>query len=304
MKEITKELSIVIITMNRKEQLKEALQSCCECQLPNESEIIIIDNGSTDGTYEMIVGFFENVYIPYKFIKLEENIGIAEGRNIGLRTAVGKYVYNMDDDSIICPKHKDDFFILSINQMKHNEHYATLTTRVYDECLGRWRESKKGKNYSSDNPLVFAFHGNTYFIRNDIEGLEYVPTIRYGYEDVYASILVLDKGYINALYSEVNTIHKPLVNKWIKGSESYTDVLIKGTAGIMTAKYLLYPRIYIPALYIGFFLRWVKYLRNDKGSLRKSYDLFRNQTNGMTVKKIKHRTVMKILCEFGLTSTV
>ena len=47
-------LSIVILTMNRKEQVIEALESCMASKLPKDTEFVIVDNNSSDGTGDVI----------------------------------------------------------------------------------------------------------------------------------------------------------------------------------------------------------------------------------------------------------
>ena len=54
-------LTIAIITMNRAQQLKEAIESCFQSQLPQETEFVIIDNASTDDTQTVahhVISFF------------------------------------------------------------------------------------------------------------------------------------------------------------------------------------------------------------------------------------------------------
>lgn len=43
-------LSICVITMNRREQLVEALASCLLCKIPKDTQFVVVDNGSTDNT--------------------------------------------------------------------------------------------------------------------------------------------------------------------------------------------------------------------------------------------------------------
>jgi GT2 family glycosyltransferase len=61
-------------------------------------EIIVVDNGSSDGTIEMLHKDFPEV----EAIALNENIGI-EARNIGFKKAKGKYIVGLDDDSYPAP---------------------------------------------------------------------------------------------------------------------------------------------------------------------------------------------------------
>ena len=60
------ELSVCVITMNRAEQLKEALESCVACKLPEKTEFVVLDNASTDDT-ELKVEEFKNAHPDIRF---------------------------------------------------------------------------------------------------------------------------------------------------------------------------------------------------------------------------------------------
>jgi GT2 family glycosyltransferase len=85
---------IIIVTYNRLNLLKRCLNNC-NYQSFKSRDIIVIDNNSTDGTFD----FLENNGINN--IKLNENLGSAMGWNQGLKYALNKnykYVWLMDDD--------------------------------------------------------------------------------------------------------------------------------------------------------------------------------------------------------------
>lgn len=92
-------LSIVILTLNSKENILKclkAIQPAC----PNyEYEIIIIDNGSSDETIKLI----ESNYPDCKLIKNKTNLGVAKARNIGIQAANGEYLLILDDDVVMHP---------------------------------------------------------------------------------------------------------------------------------------------------------------------------------------------------------
>lgn len=54
-------LSIVVITWNRSKQLAEALGSCFACDLPEDTEFVIIDNASTDDTEAVVSSLFKTI---------------------------------------------------------------------------------------------------------------------------------------------------------------------------------------------------------------------------------------------------
>ena len=86
-------VSIVILTYNRKEELRNTLNKSIDQNYKN-IEIIVVDNNSIDGTCVMISKEFPNVI----YIKLEKNIG-APGYNYGFNSATGEYILVLDDDS-------------------------------------------------------------------------------------------------------------------------------------------------------------------------------------------------------------
>ena len=60
-------------------------------------EIIIVDDGSTDNTKEVIDKFQDR---RIKYIKLDKNQGASNARNIGIKAAKGKYISFQDSDDI------------------------------------------------------------------------------------------------------------------------------------------------------------------------------------------------------------
>ena len=88
-------LSIIIPTFNCRAYLDECLQSILP-QLPSDCELIVADDGSDDGTAELLAGYEgmqDHVHILYR-----EHKGASAARNAGLDAAAGEYVTFMDCD--------------------------------------------------------------------------------------------------------------------------------------------------------------------------------------------------------------
>jgi GT2 family glycosyltransferase len=85
-------ISVVVPTYNRRELLERALLSVfCQTSLP--TEVIVIDDGSTDGTESMLRQEFPQ--INYCF---QENLGVSAARNLGIQQANGDWVALLDSD--------------------------------------------------------------------------------------------------------------------------------------------------------------------------------------------------------------
>lgn len=91
-------VSVIIPTYNRKESVKEAVQSVLDQNYP-KIEVVVIDDGSTDGTTEELVKVFGSA-INYFF---QENAGVSRARNRGIVEAHGEFVCFLDSDDILVP---------------------------------------------------------------------------------------------------------------------------------------------------------------------------------------------------------
>lgn len=90
----------IIVTYNRKKLLEESINALLNQNYKN-FDILIVDNASTDNTYDDVVKKYENERLRY--INTGKNLGGAGGFNFGLRQAIQekyKYAWVMDDDSI------------------------------------------------------------------------------------------------------------------------------------------------------------------------------------------------------------
>jgi GT2 family glycosyltransferase len=85
-------VSVVILNYRRRASLIRTLESALAQAYP-EKEVIVVDNGSGDGTAEWLAREFPHVPV----IALQENLGCA-GRNSGVKRASGKLVVTIDND--------------------------------------------------------------------------------------------------------------------------------------------------------------------------------------------------------------
>ena len=100
-------VSFIIPTFNCIEYLDETISSVIS-QLPGNCELIIVDDGSSDGTADSL----KKYAVKYDRLKLilREHAGVSEARNAGLDQAAGEWVAFMDCDDCL----KKDFFEKSI----------------------------------------------------------------------------------------------------------------------------------------------------------------------------------------------
>jgi glycosyltransferase involved in cell wall biosynthesis len=94
-------VSVIIPTYNRAVYLIEAIQSTL-AQTYTDFEVIVVDDGSTDGTREALTHFIANGTIRYFY---QDNRGEAAARNKGIGEARGEYIAFLDSDDLFCPEH-------------------------------------------------------------------------------------------------------------------------------------------------------------------------------------------------------
>lgn len=92
-----KKLSVVIITWNGSRVLEGCLRSLAYLMDDADKEIIVVDNGSTDGTEQMVRTQFPQVRLR----TLSRNFGVSYARNRGLEWATGQYLWLLDNDTVV-----------------------------------------------------------------------------------------------------------------------------------------------------------------------------------------------------------
>ena len=92
------ETSVIICNYNNAKYISRAIRSCLKQSLPrNKYEIIVVDDASTDNSREVIESFGDKIVSVF----LEQNGGVANASNVGIKKALGKYIIRVDSDDYI-----------------------------------------------------------------------------------------------------------------------------------------------------------------------------------------------------------
>lgn len=147
---------VIIVTYNASRWLERCLGSVADSSRP--ADAIIVDNGSTDGTPELV----EKNWPQFKLVRTGSNLGFGAANNIGFRHALEhgyEYIYLLNQDAwlekdtleIMIPELKPPFGILSPLQKDAG---GRLDRKFNDRC-GRLLKNASG---TVEVPVVMAAH--------------------------------------------------------------------------------------------------------------------------------------------------
>jgi GT2 family glycosyltransferase len=116
---------IVILNWNQRDDTLACLESLRKLDYDNY-EVVIVDNGSTDGSQTAIISQFPDV----KLLGQTANLGCAGGRNIGARYALGQgtdYILFLDNDTVVAP----DFLSRLIRVAESDDRIGILGPKIH-----------------------------------------------------------------------------------------------------------------------------------------------------------------------------
>lgn len=328
-------VSVIIPVFNVKNYIEDCLESVFS-QTFSDIEVICIDDGSTDGSFQILEKYAASEKI--KLIK-QENSGVSTARNKGIDIAEGKYLYFMDADDIITSDYIQGLYNAAIEtncKIVVNDNISIF----YDDDLNNTKKlSKKNQKngiFKVDsvfiskhkyNLMVWSRLFEADFIKNTVK---YFPENILHDEDVYfyyISMLNIDKIAYNNVGTYFyrkrrNSITYLLANK--KEEYFYKLEVFKAIKDYLKLKDMLYkcelPEFLISAQYRiatkkkKFYNNLVEILseiKEDKKllefnkSLKKYYKLdsyfkFRLKYLSYDIKDIYKCLILKILNSFKI----
>lgn len=295
-------LSICVVTMNRAVQLKEALESCLACELPKETEFVIVDNASTDETEQVVNETLGRCGYSYCYEKLTENLGVGGGRNYAYKMACGDYVYMLDDDAVINHENEPDFFLHAVKILEEYQDIVTLTTQIYDVVWKKNRVEPDGPKIASALYKCQMLCGGSHFLRRSFYQEPPYLSNKYGYEEIPPSLRAMNEDKINAFCPDLLVIHKPAVNKWNYDDEKNQVLLVKEIALQCAIKKMMYPALSLPLLKLATRRRIKKYMTKVPNASRRVRETEKAFCAEYPIKeKIKFSTLCRMFKDFKLS---
>mgnify|MGYP006142744875 CR=1 FL=1 len=166
-------VSIIIVNWNAKKYLKGCIESLLS-QTFTDYEIILVDNTSSDDS----VSFVKENFPQVKIIQNKDNVGFAEGNNIGIKNSTGKIIALFNPDAVAEKK----WLSILVDALQFSEKIAAVTGKQYylgdkygkDAVFCTWSKidpySAAPYNFYNDEPVskVDYLSGAAMVIKRDV----------------------------------------------------------------------------------------------------------------------------------------
>lgn len=210
-----KALSIVIITYNRPEDVLLLLKNISEQKAATEllESVIIIDNDSST-SYQQVKNYIATQALPYQYIKSNENLGVARGRNMGIALAQAPIIITIDDDAYF----KETDALLKIeglfaSQYAQENNIGVFCFKVFYGSTGALQTNafphKKIEKYRDKAQFLSSYYigcGHAILKKVYVHAGVYPTDFFYGMEEYDLSYRILDLGYRIA-YDKIGRAH-------------------------------------------------------------------------------------------------
>jgi GT2 family glycosyltransferase len=213
-------VSYIIVTMNRQEKLVECLTSVREQEYPDK-QIIVVDNGSSDKTVNLIREQLPDV----ELLALSSNQGVAGGRNRGVEITRGKICIFLDDDAYFIDPQAT---YRAVSYFQENPQLACVAFLIRNSCTDL--EDMKAipridKRSIPEDYLCSYFCGAGFAIRQKVFGDigMFWERLDYGGEDLDLSYRLLDNRYRLLRTASIEVVHRETLQARPEGRWIYAN---------------------------------------------------------------------------------
>ena len=287
-------VSFAILTYSRSQELQSCLDSILR-QRYSPIEVVVVDNASTDATESIIK---EKYNLPFlRYVKVSENKGCVEGKNIAIRNCKGDIIIAIDDDALLTDVHAVEKIVDKFSQDREVGLLSFKSLNYFTGEVPREEFPHKDKSLDPDQEFETSyFIGVGYALRRIVYekvGL-YPPDFFFGFEELDLSFRIIDAGYKIFYFPQVTVLHK----KSPSGRLSYNNLWLKRLENRVRVSIRNLPWRYV----IGSTFFWSGYtLIKVRGNISIVIEAFWNITKNtqkliqqrkpvrpQTIKKLKH----------------
>jgi GT2 family glycosyltransferase len=203
-------ISLIVVAFNRKDELVDCIAAAADQTRPPD-EIVVVDNGSTDGTHALFAPGGVLDLPGLRHVASAGNLGVAGGRNLGIRAATGDLLVFVDDDALLAPREalaaverafeeRGDVGVLAFKVVNH--HTRTIRREEFPHA-------DKGLDPTAEFETSY-YVGAGHAIRASVFaacGL-YPEDYFYGMEELDLSFRAIDRGFRIVYFPDAVVWHR------------------------------------------------------------------------------------------------
>lgn len=292
-------VSIIIPNYNGLEFLEKCFLSISTQSYHEKLDIIVVDNGSDDGSIQ----FIEQRYPDYHLIQNKENLGFAAAVNQGIKSSDADYIFLLNNDVVLddkcisnlleCMEREENIFAVASKMIQY--HVRNKIDDAGDEyTLVGWT-SKVGDGKSADlynnEREIFSVCAGAGLYRRSVFNL-----IGYFDENFFAYMEDVDIGYRARIFGYISVYcPKAIVYHIVSGSTGsrYNKFKIRLAARnnvYVPYKNMPWPQLLLNFIFlvIGYFIKYLFFIRKGHGN-----DYIGGLKEGITsldrINKIKYK---------------
>lgn len=207
-------VSVIIPVYNQAQYLPDAVESVFS-QTKQPDQIIIVDDGSTDGSGEIADSYKDRCTVVHQV-----NKGLSSARNTGLMHATSDYILPLDSDDILL----DNAIEVLTEKIGENDilapSFKTFGVENHEVILG---QGLTLKHFANANYIPYF----SLFKRSRmLEVGGYSPRMIWGYEDMHMTIDILKRGASIATIPDVLVLYRTKANSMIHTAQAHHDELM------------------------------------------------------------------------------
>src|ERR1700679_1457912 len=157
------DVSLIIVSFNTRDVLRESLQSVERERDNLRLEIFVVDNNSQDGSAEMVEAEFPHVHI----LRSPINLGFGAANNLALEVAQGRFIVLLNSDAFLC----HDSLRISVQYMKEHSDVGLAGGRLVGRDFSWQPSARMFPSILSDflviSGLAYRFPKSRFFGRFD-----------------------------------------------------------------------------------------------------------------------------------------
>lgn len=207
------DVSIVMLSHNRREVVGRNLAALIDMAGRTGCELVVVDNGSNDGSAEAIGAQARRVP-EIRFIANPTNLGVAVGRNIGWQAATRGCILNIDDDTLVTP----EAIATLLELLERRPDLGIVSPRILHATTGAAQLAFAASEYRLAN-----FHGACHLVRRAVVeaiGLN-DEGCTFGGEELDYSIRARAAGFDVAYVGRATVLHDNFVRAGAAGRQRH-----------------------------------------------------------------------------------